>query len=41
MHYIRKGIMVKEDEEVGLKAIDIECSNGTIKINWLRLFLKK
>lgn len=32
--------MVKEYEEGDLKAIDIECINGTIKTNWLRSFLK-
>ena len=39
-HYIRKGTLVKGYEEGGLKAIDIDCINGTIKINWLRSFLK-
>ena len=39
-HYIKKGTMVKEYEEGGLKAIDIERINKTIKINWLRSFLK-
>lgn len=39
-HYIRKGNLVKDVEEGGLKAIDIECINATIKTNWLRSFLK-
>lgn len=39
-HYIRKGITVKRYEEGGLKAIDIDCINGTIKINWLRSLLR-
>ncbi len=33
-------MMVKEYEEGGLKALDIECINGTIKINWIKSFLK-
>lgn len=40
-HYIKKGTMVKEYEEGGVKAIDFDCINGTIKINWLRHFLKQ
>lgn len=39
-HYIRKGTLVKGYEEGGLKAIDIDCINGTIKMNWLRALLK-
>ncbi len=39
-HYIKKGIMVKGYEEGGLKAIHIDCVNGTIKINWLRSLLR-
>lgn len=29
-----------QEYEGGLKAFDTECINGTIKINWLRSFLK-
>ncbi len=39
-NYIKKGIMVKGYEEGGLKAIHIDCVNGTIKINWLRSLLR-
>uniref|UniRef100_A0A3B3H8X0 Uncharacterized protein n=1 Tax=Oryzias latipes TaxID=8090 RepID=A0A3B3H8X0_ORYLA len=39
-HYIRKSVMLTDYEEEGLKTIDVECLDGTIKINWLRSFLK-
>lgn len=39
-HYIRERAMVREYEEGGFKAIDTDFINSTIKINWLRSFLK-
>ena len=40
-HYIKKGTMIQEYEDGGVKAIDHECINGTVKINWLRQFLQQ
>lgn len=31
---MKKDMMVKEYEEGGLKAIDIDSINGTLKMNW-------
>ena len=40
-HYIRKGDLLKNYEEGGIKAIDFEIMNGTLKIKWLQSFLRK
>lgn len=39
-HYIRKGHMIKDTSEGGLKMIDLDCLNGTLKINWLKSWIK-
>uniref|UniRef100_A0A8C6M6K1 Reverse transcriptase domain-containing protein n=1 Tax=Nothobranchius furzeri TaxID=105023 RepID=A0A8C6M6K1_NOTFU len=39
-HYIKKDEMVKEIKDGGLKVIDFNCLNGTLKINWLKSWLK-
>lgn len=39
-HYIRQGNLVKQYEDGGLQAIDFDSLNGTLKINWLRSFLR-
>lgn len=39
-HYIRQGNLIKSYEEGGLQAIDFDSLNGTLKINWLRSFVK-
>lgn len=39
VHYIKKGIIIKDFENGGLQAIDFDCINGTLKINWLKSFL--
>lgn len=40
-HYIRKDQMVKEIKYGGLKVIDFDCLNGTLKINWLKFWFNK
>lgn len=39
-HYLKKGHMVKEVKDGGLKVIDFDCLNGTLKINWLKSWIK-
>uniref|UniRef100_A0A669EBX3 Reverse transcriptase domain-containing protein n=1 Tax=Oreochromis niloticus TaxID=8128 RepID=A0A669EBX3_ORENI len=39
-HYIRQGNLVKRFEDGGLQAIEFDSLNGTLKINWLRSFLR-
>lgn len=39
-HYISKGNLTKPFEEGGLQAIDFECLNSTLKLNWLKSFIK-
>ncbi len=39
-HYIRKGDLLKNYEEGGIKATDFEIMNGILKIKWLQSFLK-
>lgn len=40
-HYIKKSKMIRNYEEGGVRAIDFECIDGTIKTNWLKQFLNK
>ena len=39
-HYIRKGDLLKDHEEGGIKPIDFEIMNRILNIKWLQLFLK-
>lgn len=39
-HYIRKGDLLKNYEEGGIKAIDFEIMNGMLKVKWLQSFLR-
>ncbi len=39
-HYIKKGDLLKNYEEGGIKAIDFEMMNGVLKMKWLQSFLK-
>uniref|UniRef100_A0A3P9J195 Reverse transcriptase domain-containing protein n=1 Tax=Oryzias latipes TaxID=8090 RepID=A0A3P9J195_ORYLA len=39
-HYMRKNYMVKEFKDGGLKVIDFDSLNGTLKINWLKSWIK-
>jgi len=39
-HYIRKGDLLKDYEEGGIKAIDFEIMNGILKVKWLQSFLR-
>ena len=38
-HYFKKADLVKDFEDGGLKAIDFDCINETLKINWLKCFV--
>lgn len=39
VHYIKRANLTKDFKDGGLQAIDFECINGTLKINWLKSFL--
>ena len=39
-HYMKKSDMIKEIKDGGLKVIDFDCLNGTLKINWLKFWIK-
>lgn len=39
-HYIKTAITVQDLSEGGLKAIDFECMNRTLKLNWLKHCVK-
>lgn len=40
-HYIKKGDLLKNDEDGGIKAIDFEIMNGVLKIKWLQILPKE
>uniref|UniRef100_A0A3Q3ASU9 Reverse transcriptase domain-containing protein n=1 Tax=Kryptolebias marmoratus TaxID=37003 RepID=A0A3Q3ASU9_KRYMA len=39
VHYLKKANMVKDFKDGGLQAIDFECLNAVLKVNWLKSFL--
>lgn len=39
-HYLKKSYMVKDTKDGGLKVIDFDCLNGTLKINWIKSWIK-
>uniref|UniRef100_A0A3B3D2N2 Reverse transcriptase domain-containing protein n=1 Tax=Oryzias melastigma TaxID=30732 RepID=A0A3B3D2N2_ORYME len=39
-HYIKQGNLTKKYEDGGLQAIEFNSLNGTLKINWLKSFVK-
>lgn len=40
-HYIKKGDLLKNYEDGGIKAIDFEIMNGVLKIKWLQILPKE
>uniref|UniRef100_A0A3B3IJR3 Reverse transcriptase domain-containing protein n=1 Tax=Oryzias latipes TaxID=8090 RepID=A0A3B3IJR3_ORYLA len=39
-HYVKQGTLTKKYEDGGLQAIDFNSLNGTLKINWLKSFIR-